>query len=298
MSEHFTYNASALGVGGVFQRNDKRTVIPSLASVALAPTGGEGYACETNYSYDGISFDRAESRVVGFDDGNGVYTTYSDVFITGLNVFDRLQIGLMHATVESRHDTKQPDAESEFKLRAVYRGIDIDGHEVLPQLDGDLMSDRCETYSKFEQHLRGKSQWYAQQFGIEETQLIDVLQKSPKPQLRTSLLEKLDVRPLRNDKGEGIGRRKGYALPVPRLGKVHFAEYLVKPGRRRITLLRIDLNSLQRFVPMTEQTDETGGELLVAEPMMLVSAQSKQTEFDGTLSLASVEGNGSPPWKP
>src|SRR5436309_13821209 len=81
MLGHYVFNASAIGLGGVLT-SPKRKVIPSLASVALAPTGGEGSSIVTNYDDgDGISFDRAETRVWGSSHSGNIYATRADVMV-------------------------------------------------------------------------------------------------------------------------------------------------------------------------------------------------------------------------
>src|SRR3954447_2085574 len=98
MSGHYVFNASAIGLGGVLT-SPKRKVIPSLASVALAPTGGEGSGIVTNYDEgDGISFDYAETRVFGTSQPDNIYATRADVTINNLNVLNQLQVASMWAS--------------------------------------------------------------------------------------------------------------------------------------------------------------------------------------------------------
>jgi hypothetical protein len=266
----FTYNASALGLGGVVNIDGQRTVISSLASVALAPTGGEAHAVQSNYFNKGIGFDRAESHIYGFDDGNGRYTTYSDVTISGLNLFNRLRIGLMRATVESKHDLSANPAESTFRLTAEYRAVDIDGYEVVPEIDIDL-AETYDTYKKTRDHLLGPQ--------------TNTVETTPPPPLSTSLVKDLAVRPV-SARNAMPQKAKAYGLTVPNFGRAHFAEYLVKPGRRRVTLLRLDLNSLQQLEPVEPPQPGT-------EPP---PPGSSQQQYDGEVSMTSLDGNGSPPW--
>jgi len=69
MLGHYVFNASAIGLGGILT-SPKRKIIPSLASVALAPTGGEGSSVVENYDEGGIAFDKAQSTVWGSSRGN------------------------------------------------------------------------------------------------------------------------------------------------------------------------------------------------------------------------------------
>src|SRR4028119_885902 len=97
----FTFNASALGAGGVIQRGNVITTIPSIASVALAPTGGEGKSIEKDYYSEELSFSHAETRVQGRDHGDGFYTTSTYVLIRDLRIFNQLSGAEMRATVTS-----------------------------------------------------------------------------------------------------------------------------------------------------------------------------------------------------
>jgi len=101
MVGHYVFNASAIGLGGVLT-TPRRKVIPSLASVHLAPTGGEGSAIVTNYDEgDGITFDRAETRVWGSSHSGNIYATRADVMVNNLDVFHQLQVESMWASVTS-----------------------------------------------------------------------------------------------------------------------------------------------------------------------------------------------------
>src|SRR3954447_11786237 len=101
MSGHYVFNASAIGLGGVLT-SPKRKVIPSLASVALAPTGGEGVSIVTNYDDgDGILFDRAETHAWGSSHSGNIFATRADVVVNNLDIFEQLQVESMWASVTS-----------------------------------------------------------------------------------------------------------------------------------------------------------------------------------------------------
>lgn len=258
----FTYNASALGLGGVIERGGRVTVIPSLASVALAPTGGEGTAIVENYSRDGISFSRAESRVFGYKTSAKVYTTISDIFVTNLSVFDRLKVALLQGTVTS---TRHIDADdSMFELHAMYRGVDVDGDEVIPSVDVDLCGRG--TYDDFARRIEQDVPLFAQQFGVEADALTETLRKRREP-IRGSLVSAMH----RSDRSL-IAR--GNKLEIPGLGNVRFGEMLVKMGRRRVNLLRFEFGSAG--------SDADGRE--------------GPEDFGGSLTVASGDGNGVPVW--
>src|SRR5688500_8108920 len=96
----FTYNASALGAGGVIRRNGVETIIPSIASVALAPTGGGGEAVVNDYHSEALSFKVARTQVSGSKSGN-THTTQTYVYMEDLEVFGKLSIGKLLGVVTS-----------------------------------------------------------------------------------------------------------------------------------------------------------------------------------------------------
>lgn len=289
MSE-FTYNASALGLGGVLNINGQRTVIPSVAQVALAPTGGEAHASESNFFNNGIGFDHAESHIYGFDDGDDRYTTYSDVTVSGLNVLNRLRIGLMKAKLESRHDLNA-DGDSRFSLTVEYRDVQVDGCDVIPDVDFNF-TQNWDTYQKIDYNLRQNPAHYEQRFGLEGGKLIAALDKNPTPPLAASVVKDLAVNHVRPSAFAVPVKAKAHGLVIPKLGKAHFAEYQVKRGRRRITLLRLDFNSMQElFEQLPQQSDP------MAENQLLPLAMNQGgQQIGGSMSFTSLDGNGSPPW--
>jgi hypothetical protein len=270
----FMYNASALGLGGVIDNADgTRTIISSLASVALAPTGGEGCAVVENYSHcSGISFSRAESRVVGYETADEQHTTYTDIFVTGLSVFERFKVALMQVTMTSTHNAT--DTDSTFDLRAMYRGIEVDGEEIIPAIDFELCS--ASTYDDFANRMLNRYST-AEQFAVKETELTEALVQRRAPFVG-SIVTGLHAR----DKSL-VPNGKGNKLFVPGIGTVRFGEFLVKPGRRRINLLRFTFGNLQ----MHEQP-MNGRAMLLND--------STTSGGGGSLTVGSGDGNGVPVW--
>src|SRR5947209_18181174 len=97
----FAFNASALAFGARFEQPDN-SIIPSQASVALAPTGGDGYETVSNLNYKGIiTFDEASVYVCGSEHGT-VRNTLASVTIKNLNVLNLLHVDLLSARITSR----------------------------------------------------------------------------------------------------------------------------------------------------------------------------------------------------
>lgn len=286
----FTYNASALGAGGVIERatasGTKRTLIPSLASVALSPAGGEGSTVLTNYESEELSFLRAETRVAGYPIGPNVFTTYTDVYITGLRIFGGFSVALLHATVTSTRDALAPGDDNEFTLHASYRGVEVNGVEVAPVIDVDL--SECRRYDDFEKLLKKKTALVTgsaatspleMRFGADTPDKRKVLQQLVRDRkvVQGSVVEKVE--------DGGKLSRSAHKVFVPGLGTVRLGELMLKPGRRRLNLLRVSLGK-----------DETIR--LESAPPRKRRAMGMQEDTDpglsGSVVIASLEGNGTP----
>ena len=260
----YDYHANAVGFGGVLtSANNSRTVIPSLASVALSPAGGEAYAVAENYCANGFAFSRAESRVVGAEVGSSIFTTFAEVFITNFTAFDafnipRLRIAMMGAQVISTRNLSSQ--ESEFKVRARFDGINVDGVDLDAEIDGRLCD--APTIDDVVEALRGDA-------GESEQEVLNLALTNPNVQLTGSLV-----------KGWSLPEvaQRGGKLPIPRLGTAHFGEFRFDRGRRRVNLVRLELghNSLFFAAPGAVALEEGGG--------------------GGNVIGGSVEGNGSPPF--
>jgi hypothetical protein len=282
----FTFNASALGVGGIIDHADgKRTVISSLASVALAPSGGEGASVVENYSNHGISFARAESRVAGYETSCNHFTTYTDVYVTGLSVFDRFKVALMQVTMTSTRylppGTDPNQTDSTFDLRAIYRGVELDGAEIIPSIDLDLCS--AADYDQFARTMLSSDR-YAKKLGIREENPFEALTKKLRVRepIVGSIVSELDCR------HKGVEAR-GNKLDVPDFGSIRFGEFLVKPGRRRINLLRFVFGEER---PCIEEQQPEG-----APKMFMAKALTTGGPGDsGSLTVGSGDGNGVPIW--
>ncbi|MDQ3282635.1 MAG: hypothetical protein M3Q69_14635 [Acidobacteriota bacterium] len=294
-SNDYTFNASALGVGGYFTRNGRRVLVPSLASVALPPGGGEGWAREQNYDRDGIAFTHAESRVVGYETSPGIYTTYSDILVTNLSVLNRVRVAMLQATVTSTRDIGCP--EPKFELHAVYRGVEIDGIEVIPRIDINVC--QSSNYLSLAQNaLPAIAACDARSLALAQKRQLAISRGEP---IRTSIIS--DIEANHQDAQALLANRHRNVLDVQGLGRIHFGELLVKPGRRRVNLLRFEFGRRLDFGGMQVMQEERVAETNIADDSMPVmhtmklslTADSK-TADSGSLTVGSGDGNGAPVW--
>jgi hypothetical protein len=261
----YNFNASALGIGGYFVRGGKKVLVPSLASVALAPDGGEGWTSLTNYEEDGISFTRAESRVSGYETSRSFFTTRSDIHITNLSLFGKINVGQLQATVTSTRDLDDSDTdEAKFQLHASFFGVDVDGAGVVPRIDIDV----CEATYKELLDRTIRSVEAESGVAAAESQVTALRRGEP---IRSTMLHGID----HDDKPNMIKEAKN-VLKVPGFAKIHFGELLVKRGRRRVNLLRIEFGNFW-------EDDHRKG---------LIASQHDS----GSVTIASADGNGEPVW--
>jgi len=285
MVGHYVFNASAIGLGGVLT-TPRRKVIPSLASVHLAPTGGEGSAIVTNYDEgDGITFDRAETRVWGSSHSGNIYATRADVMVNNLDVFHQLQVESMWASVTSiREVLENGDVlDRRFTFQAEYLGVRVNGREIDVPVDTKVFDDNA-SYDDFLNALgTAEMSDYRKLIGIDEaaSQSLKRSDGSEKPaNPKTIRCTALSPKVKKDD--------DGFHVKVRGLGKAHLAEVLIKPGHRRLTLLRLELTE-----PVMRPFDSFAERSLTTDSVMLTSAMT-----NGSMSVASVEGNGTNSWPP
>lgn len=264
----YAFNASAVALGGVVTRPAPK-VIRSVASAALVPTGGEGETTEA-FDRDGIRIRKATTKVTGKEEPDAFRTT-SSVHMEGVQILGRVQIEKMSATIVStrkRLATGGLEDDSRFDITANLEGISLDNHPVLPTLDLAFFNDRS-TYDQFFSDLTDDV--CLQRYGM------------PKPSHGVLIRDTL-IAPGLFCPAQGVIVDRNI-LRILGFGDVHLAEVLLKPGLRRVNLLRVELNRGAGGGFVQPLTADTG-----------TGADDSSTSGDesGTYTMGSVEGNGTP----
>ncbi len=273
----FVYHANALAFGGVIKKPGC-DVIPSQASVVLAPSGGEGWQTVRNFNYkDIITFDEASAYVGGSQKGR-YRNTVATTMIRNLNLMNMIQIELLVARVTSEHlavDDKEqsPSGEPQFTFEgSLMENVRIAGRRAEVALDPSVFS-RYNTYSSFvqafgedasvEDRLLGRQTTaemagplaarYAQRFCWPA----DQCQKGAPGKngvFRCSLVEGIPDIPETNEdfSDEDVTRtndriqpvrRNGYIVRIADFGTVAIGEVLLKDHQRTVNMLRLNLGS-------------------------------------------------------
>ncbi len=311
----FTFHANTLAFGGQINEGNATKYLPSQASVALPPSGGFGESAVTSYSQEGIKFDRAESRVLGstFDDGaSKTYTTYANVSVLNLDIENRIQVLALTSGVKSVN-TREGDCTSESRISfdGNIAGLVIDGVMIDVTFDLDTFS-RYGTFDEFvhsfttlsEAEMIERAEAY--NWPMEECKDVVEVEGHPVVQchvprrcttgIRASLLRSTKPR-LAPGEIQGITRR-GFTIEVEGFGLIHLGEVLLKAGRRRINLLRVERGkTLDGGTSNRVSLPATGGEprlraIAMATTNPEPSALTSGGGSGGGYTFCSGEGNG------
>lgn len=301
----YAYNASAAALGGVITNKKGRcTVIPTVASVCLSTAGGEASNSVENYCRDDISFAHAQTRVSGYSTcvkgsaGGRRYLTYADVLVSKLQVFERMKVNFMQATVMSERviESGNPLLElvpdlSRFSIRLFYHGVEIDGEEVVPDVDLELchagsyadflrllpsrMNDLPDETRQLLTALSGAAPCDAEP--ADEYITVGKDHRPHNPPVNVPLLS------LRGNEKKIDGNR----VNVPEFGRARFGEAIIKPDRQRVSLIRLSLDSDWSKTPPYD------------EQRVALKAEGVAAEGDGgggSASSGDSGSNGVPIW--
>jgi hypothetical protein len=272
----FAYHASAVAFGARFELPDN-SIIPSQASAALAPTGGDGYETVTNFNYKGIiTFDEASVYVTGSEHGT-VRNTMASVTIKNLNVLNVLHADRLSSRITSSHAADEEEGAITF-LGTSADNLTIAGKPVGVNFNYDFYS-RYATHEKLASALAKPGQNDVP--GMEQLVAEDAakchcdIEVSRRKTLAQLLADRFCWNPIGLEKGapndakvihcslvdsiDGIDAvddktfndsalrranypvcRQGYVIKVAEFGTIKIGELIIKPGERRLNLLRFD----------------------------------------------------------
>jgi hypothetical protein len=274
----FVYTANALAFGGALKKPCCE-IIPSQASVVLAPSGGEGSQTVRNFNYKGIiSFDEASVYVAGSQSGP-YRNTVATALIRNLNLMNMVHIELLSARVTSEHravddQDESPCDEPQFTFEgSILDNVRIAGRPTNITLDHSVFS-RYPKHSDFvtafeglpaaEEKLLGTTratgtektlaECYARRFGWQAANC-DKGAPEKRGVIRCSLVddipdipnfpdEDLTNRETRraNDKNNPV-RRNGYIVRIADFGTIAIGEVILKEQQRTVNMLRFNLGS-------------------------------------------------------
>ena len=274
----FVYHANALAFGGVL-RNPCCDVLPSIGSVVLSPSGGEGSVTIRDFNYKGIiRFDEASVYVGGSKRGK-YRNTISTVSIRNLNILNMLHADLLVGRVTSEHpESEDPQkaqcTEPEFTFEgSLLENLTLAGRKVDVQFDHSVFS-RYATYSSFvtgfsdpagaeddtvsprasESSKDCRAARYGKRFGWAPNRCADGPPRTCDV-IRASLVSSMDIPEADPDEDFGNEatrrlcdrkqpvRRNGYVVRIADFGTVAIGEVILKQHQRTVNMLRFSLGS-------------------------------------------------------
>jgi hypothetical protein len=305
----FTFHANTLAFSGQLDEpSDRRTkYLPSQASVALPPEGGVGESTVQNYSEEGVSFYRAESRCFGNSFEDRIYNTFANVMVTGLDIRGVIQADVLNSSVTSVNRRERGSTtESRITIDANIVGLVINGHPIEVDLDTERFR-RHATFTEFVNSFQTLSleemtelaaayNWPLEEcMTTKEENGVTVttfhVPKRCSTGLRASLLR--DTCP-RLAEGEIPGiRREGFTIEVADFGLIHLGEVLIKAGRRRVNLLRVELGKTLEGKSTPRASLATAAAAPRIQAVALGEAPTQPSLVrGGGFTLCSGEGNG------
>jgi hypothetical protein len=189
--------------------------VASQASVVLPESGGSFSQRVENFDDGVVRFAEAVSQVSGVEE-NGVAVTTSSVMIRDVTIMDIIHADRIALRTTARQ--RIGDAEATFS----FAGSRIDGLTVRGE-PVDLVIDtqrfnRAATFGAFRSAIRGEREGFA----IERSGGIS-----------DSIVRSISL--------ASLGTKNGYAIPIDGIGTLYLGHVIVKPGERRIAMIRLDL---------------------------------------------------------
>ena len=215
--QRFLYRAHAVGLSASFQKPYVES-LGSIASTALAITGGVASARETNYKYrDILSFSLAETHLIGHETTEqGVHNTLTTTTIEGLNVMNVLMADRIVLRMASRHFMDDAEAAHTF-VGSHIENLRIGGHAVDINYDSSVLAE-WDTFSKAKAGFQ-KRRPDRQDLASHTLPMSIVTAVSAPPGMVT----------------------EGNRIDFPEFGSIYLGEVFIKDGQRRITMMRLAL---------------------------------------------------------
>jgi hypothetical protein len=287
----FAFHANALAAGAVIERGQVIANTPSIGSVVLATAGGEGRTAVSNYFSEELELANAETRVAGRrfvvrDPRSGKeetrFTTWTSVLMKGVSIFGRVNVGEMGLSLSSTRGFEDSD-DHDFDIVIWFRDVRVDGKKLEIGIDEALM--RMRRYDDLRAFVKEKkaAASLAKRHDAAGDELAAAV-GNRKP-VRVSL-----VHSIRGWEAESLA-----TIHVRGLGTFRFGELMLKPGQRRINLIRAtfggDRANVQEAVQVPTSKRRSAAAARMETPE---EAPSPDGPTGGSMTLGSGEGNGIP----
>jgi len=232
----FHYHASANALSGEFVRPVTKS-IEAQAGVSLPLSGGHGQASAEDFCVDKrLSFRRAYCRVSGSKGPDKKHHSESAAVVEALNVLDVLTADRVVARLSSEHDPSKREGHI-LALGARFENLRISGCPVSVELDHELLLN-APKYADLSKQLAGGENSRRM---VQESNGVIVC----------SLVKNVEA----DCPGISV---QGHVIKVPHFGTIYVGEMIAEPGRRTLTMLRMELGSPDAGLLAIAQLDING----------------------------------------
>jgi hypothetical protein len=298
----FSFNAHTLAFGGQIEEGGNKKFLRSQGSVTLPQEGGFGEASISDYSKEGISFVRAESRVYGSSLRNKLFKTYANVTVYGLDLEGRVQADVLSASIISINErVNNCGGESQISFDASIVGLVIDGQPYDVEFNTKPFRQHG-TFSAFADSFTKMTMSEVEETAKAYNWSVDDCRTGDRfhvPQrcenaIRATIVSKISSA-LTGDKPRF--NQQGFTIEVPDFGVIHLGEVMLTVGKRGINLLRVErgLTLQDLVVAPTEKHMEPviiSDELRPAALVLAEMPAMTPTSVSGGYTVANVTGNG------
>jgi hypothetical protein len=246
----YHFHAHGNGLSAHFERPLDH-VIEVQAGTSLPLIGGHGRARVDGFEFKEIvSFKSAYSHVSGNKNKeDGSHATLVTAVVEKLNILDVVTADRVVARLASHHDEEEEESHiipvgSKFEnLRIAGCPVDVemDLHPFVEHDTHAAFKDQYNKDGKFREMALARFQWGKSEKGVPNFVKERYNWKDGKafPEKRCGEVLCTLVKEIRTE-CPGV-RHYGNVLDVPQFGRIFLAEFLVRPGERSLSMIRLEL---------------------------------------------------------
>jgi len=235
----FHFHGHGHALSGEF-RHPLWAVVPAQASASLSTIGGIAVAHVENFHFqDFVCFKSAHTHISGKRRRDETFVTHASTVVKGLNILGMVTADRVVSRLTSIHSPKEREGHI-IAEDSRFEGLKINGEDVKVILRRDLLV-KCKTFDDLRKGIASDTK-SGRIVAIDQDRKVAIC----------SLVEKIDTRL----KGVDVKR---HVIEVKDFGKIFLAEVFAEPGRRTLTMLRLELGS-PHVADLTAAESSTNGQ--------------------------------------
>ena len=219
----FHFHAEGHALSGEF-RHPLWAAIPAQASASLPTIGGHAAVEVEGFHFqDFVCFKSAHTHISGKRRRDETFVTHASTVVKGLNILGMVTADRIVSRLTSIHSPKEPEGHI-IAEDSRFEGLKINGEDVKVTLRHDLLV-KCKTFADLTKGIASDKK-SGKIVALDEDGQVAIC----------SLVEKIET------KLGGVDAKR-HLIEVKNFGKIFLAEIFAEPGRRVLTMLRLELGS-------------------------------------------------------